>query len=180
MERVHIPPRPFGGKDGTRFFPLRFYQSLPPSFCKLAQKFSLTQQKQPFVPHMPLQSYQKDTFSATISNKKHIRTMMRSTFPTAHLFAFIFLAFGFINHTNAQNDQEPIRINVGGKRYRDNKGDIWSADEYYRNGKVFSDSRWIFDTNDGTLYRSSRYDNTRNTNSLSYSIPGKCYCGYCC
>lgn len=51
----------------------------------------------------------------------------------------------------------PIRVNVGGGRYTDTSGAVWSADRGSTGGQITSVTAAIAGTTDGTLYHSERF-----------------------
>ena len=59
-----------------------------------------------------------------------------------------------------------IYINAGGGAYTATDGTEYQADQFFNNGKVFSESLAIANTADDALYQTERYDA-----NLSYSIP---------
>jgi hypothetical protein len=68
--------------------------------------------------------------------------------------------------------EKPIRINCGGKAFRDSKGRLWEADTYANTGRVFVNKVEISGTADPELYQSERYDE-EDQPELFYDIPGK-------
>jgi hypothetical protein len=59
----------------------------------------------------------------------------------------------------------PVRINSGGPAYKDSLGQQWSADSKYTGGSPYTVTHTITNTNDPTLYQTSRYGP-----SFSYAI----------
>ncbi|KYC35510.1 hypothetical protein WA1_06700 [Scytonema hofmannii PCC 7110] len=73
--------------------------------------------------------------------------------------------------TIADNDRPAptsaaIRINAGGQAYTDTTGHLWSADQYFLNGKLYSTAAAIANTVEDPLYQ-----NERSGKILDYAIP---------
>jgi hypothetical protein len=63
----------------------------------------------------------------------------------------------------------PIRINCGGGAYTDSNGQAWQADLNYSGGIASTNTATTAGTSDPNLYRSNRYNNSKNP--LLYSFP---------
>ncbi len=72
--------------------------------------------------------------------------------------------------TSPDNNPVPtsgtIRINTGGQAYTDTIGNVWSADQYFLNGKLYSTAAAIANTVEDPLYQ-----NERSGKTLDYAIP---------
>ena len=62
------------------------------------------------------------------------------------------------------------RINAGGGRYTDSRGQVWQADQDFNTGSTFTTTTPIAGTSDPALYQSERYDPS-GAPELQYSLP---------
>ncbi len=62
------------------------------------------------------------------------------------------------------------RINAGGGRYTDSRGQVWQADQDFNTGSTFTMTTPIAGTSDPALYQSERYDPS-GAPELQYSLP---------
>jgi len=72
--------------------------------------------------------------------------------------------------TASAQTMSPIRVNCGGPKYTDSKGQIWSADTGYNTGSVTVGAATISGTADQTLFQSGRW-NSDTTNPMTYTFP---------
>jgi Malectin domain len=54
--------------------------------------------------------------------------------------------------------QQPIRVNCGGPRYTDSRGQLWAADYGYNEGTASTISSAISGTSDPALYQDGRWN----------------------
>lgn len=74
--------------------------------------------------------------------------------------------------------QTPIRINVGGSGYRDSKGQIWSADSGFNNGKLSfcAPLAAVTGTPDPQLYKNARYGEPAGPElQYAFAVPNGAY-----
>ena len=66
-----------------------------------------------------------------------------------------------------------IRVNAGGAAYTDGAGHVWSADNGYVSGSIYSTGSSIANTADGPLYQTERW----NQGKLQYhfAVPNGTY-----
>jgi hypothetical protein len=74
------------------------------------------------------------------------------------------------------SSQFAIRINVGGNKYTDSVGNVWSADRGFNTGKISTRKRSIAGTTDDPLYYNQRYDSgTAPEMVYSFAVPNGDY-----
>ena len=80
------------------------------------------------------------------------------------------------NVTTPASSQFAIRVNVGGNRYTDGVGNVWSGDRDFNTGKVSTRKMSIAGTTDDPLYHSQRYDAGAAPELVySFSVPNGDY-----
>ncbi|MEB3310438.1 MAG: malectin domain-containing carbohydrate-binding protein [Snowella sp.] len=75
------------------------------------------------------------------------------------------LALAAVTPYISLNEAETTWINAGGSSYLDGLGQLWTADQNFAGGNLFSTTQAIAGTNDPTLYQTERWGN------FSYNIP---------